>query len=263
MKLRTVILAALVGMLSLTGCGQGDSLQAAEAPNVTPAPIVTTSPTEETSGAGSRQIAESDFPEDQKNSEATTAAPTSKPVEQDTKEEVTSLDFLTKEQQSIYLDAVKLSVPLFGSPDNFVYVLDVKYSSADGVSVDLVNGGYALTETPYEDVVDRMLQTFTEPYLRQTDFYNKCIDYNGKLAFKGPGQSPPRGYTVYTVENFPDTYCPGEATDDSVSFTLIAHYQESDEPEDPEGVVEKAYPIHMTLTENGWRIDEFHSTQFG
>ena len=65
------------------------------------------------------------------------------------------------------------------------------------------------------------------------------------------------------MDNCPDTY---RLEYDTVAFALIAHYDRnwdtSFTPEDMD-VYTIEYPIRLVRTANGWRVDEFHCTDFG
>ena len=68
------------------------------------------------------------------------------------------------------------------------------------------------------------------------------------------------------MDNCPDTYRLESATNDTVAFALIAHYDRnwdtSFTPEDMD-VYTIEYPIRLVRTADGWRVDEFHCTDFG
>lgn len=73
-------------------------------------------------------------------------------------------------------------------------------------------------------------------------------------------------------DNFPDLYRLDGRTEDSISFTTIGHYSnfyplEGETFEERDQRVATTYdytlefPIRLVLTGEGWRFDEFHSTQ--
>lgn len=68
------------------------------------------------------------------------------------------------------------------------------------------------------------------------------------------------------MDNCPDTYRLESVTDDTVVFALISHYDRnwasSFAPDDMD-VYTIEYPIRLVRTADGWRVDEFHSTDFG
>ena len=67
----------------------------------------------------------------------------------------------------------------------------------------------------------------------------------------------------------PDAYRLESAGDDAVTFTLIGHYiEQGAEETDTEFLTRRAdggfdstreFTIRLENTENGWRVDEFHS----
>ena len=159
--------------------------------------------------------------------------------------EFDDLSFLNEEQRQAYEGAYKLNYTLYGLPDNLVGV-DVsprftQQSDNEGVFV-LTVGNYALYENPYTDFTNLMQSVFTTDFIRRLGplYTEKFIDLDGHLA--------------------------ESVTDDTVVFALISHYDRnwasSFAPDDMD-VYTIEYPIRLVRTADGWRVDEFHSTDFG
>ena len=116
----------------------------------------------------------------------------------------------------------------------------------------------------YEDFRARMLGVFTESCLEQLDFDQRFRPVDGKLAALAGGVGGAIDYA-----ECPDAYRLESAGDDAVTFTLIGHYiEQGAEETDTEFLTRRAngefdstqeFTIRLENTENGWRVDEFHS----
>ena len=116
----------------------------------------------------------------------------------------------------------------------------------------------------YEDFRARMLGIFTESCLEQLDFDQRFRPVDGKLAALAGGVGGAIDYA-----ECPDAYRLESAGDDAVTFTLIGHYiEQGTEETDTEFLTRRAdggfdstreFTIRLVNTENGWRVDEFHS----
>lgn len=188
--------------------------------------------------------------------------------------EFDDLSFLNEEQRQAYEGAYKLNYTLYGLPDNLVGV-DVsprftQQSDNEGVFV-LTVGNYALYENPYTDFTNLMQSVFTTDFIRRLGplYTEKFIDLDGHLATSCDSvlACPMHDDLSRTVmDNCPDTYRLESVTDDTVVFALISHYDRnwasSFAPDDMD-VYTIEYPIRLVRTADGWRVDEFHSTDFG
>ena len=91
------------------------------------------------------------------------------------------------------------------------------------------------------------------------------VSYNGKLAILNASM----GGNV-SRSGVDDTYQLLEKTEDKIKFNVIGHYigdQRENESDDDynerrETTFDyvKMYPIEMVMTDNGWRVNEFHVT---
>lgn len=188
--------------------------------------------------------------------------------------EFDDLSFLNEEQRQAYEGAYKLNYTLYGLPDNLVGV-DVsprftQQSDSEGVFV-LTVGNYALHENPYTDFTNLMQSVFTTDFIRRLGplYTEKFIDLDGHLATSCDSvlARPMHDDLSRTVmDNCPDTYRLESVTGDTVVFALISHYDRnwasSFAPDDMD-VYTIEYPIRLVRTADGWRVDEFHSTDFG
>lgn len=176
---------------------------------------------------------------------------------------VDSLDFLTEEQQALYEEAHEIAYGLFGMPGNLTYYYG--YAMAEETPSDFPSE-YELFDISYDVFYARVLQTFTSDFLSHTDFAEKFMNYNGKLATDSwRTNDMPYGTTIQVMEAYPDTYRLMKLEDDCVEFLLISHYDRNgwNDTEDEMDVYTVEYPIRMVQTEAGWRMDEFHITQYG
>lgn len=130
----------------------------------------------------------------------------------------------------------------------------------DGQSYLLITG----QDENYEDFRARMLGIFTENCLKQLDFDLRFRSVDGKLAALVGGVGGAIDYA-----ECPDTYRLESADANAVTFTLIGHYIEQHAGETATQFLTRRangafdstleFIIRLSNTENGWRLDEFHS----
>ncbi|WP_295341417.1 hypothetical protein [uncultured Subdoligranulum sp.] len=250
MKKRFCILCA--GLLlagTLTGCTVPASPAPTATPAVTAAPAPTAAPTP-------------------------TATPVPSPApnlqDSDFGQESSDLSFLTEEQQDLYQKALELSTPLFGMPENLNGVGPFRPLD-DGNGNWARSGEYYLYENSYAAWEDWMYSIFTPAYIQQLGrFYtDKFVDLDGHLATWFDSsllRTLLPGYNRMVTENVPPLYRLESRTEEELTFTLLApydtNYRNSNTPQDM--VLEwKEYPIRMINTDDGWRIDEFHTAMYG
>lgn len=187
--------------------------------------------------------------------------------------EYEDLSFLSDDPRQVYDLAYKLRYALYGIPDNILWqdsTPQFKQRSDDGVSVRR-ESNYLLYENPYSDFANLIQRVFTADFIKRLGplYTEKFVDLNGHLATSTDDAllCPMMDDLSRTVmDNCPDTYRLESATDDTVAFALIAHYDRnwdtSFTPEDMD-VYTIEYPIRLVRTANGWRVNEFHCTDFG
>lgn len=174
--------------------------------------------------------------------------------------EVPDLSLLTEEQQNLYHQAEGTEIFLFAAGVN----IGRPYPQFQTEYCQLIDGDiYMLYQNSYEEFSDLMCSIFTKDYLESlgTDYEKKFLDHDGQLAISRENEVHwSKENSLYGGKAGPDTYRLESESEDEVYFSLIAHYKSTDEEPD-EFTVE--YPIHMLRTENGWRIDEFHTSAYG
>lgn len=249
-RIRFVSLSLLLAAV-LAGCsGQVDSA----VPTATAAPAPTAVPTESST------------------STVATPVPTPSPAA-DIGTEYEDLSFLSDDQRQVYELAYGLRYALYGLPDNLLWqdsTPQFKQQSDDGVSVRR-EGNYLLYENPYSDFTDLMQRIFTADFIQSLGplYTEKFIDLDGHLATSTDSAltCPMMDDLSRTVmDNCPDTYRLESMTDDTVVFALIAHYDRNWDTSftpDKMDVYTIEYPIRLVRTADGWRVDEFHCTDFG
>ena len=145
--------------------------------------------------------------------------------------EYEDLSFLSDDPRQVYELAYKLRYALYGIPDNILWqdsTPQFKQHSDDGVSVRR-EGNYLLYENPYSDFTDLMQRVFTADFIKSLGplYTEKFVDLNGHLATSTDDAllCPMMDDLSRTVmDNCPDTYRLESATNDTVAFALIAHY---------------------------------------
>ena len=177
------------------------------------------------------------------------------------KELVNSLSFLSEEQQSLYQEAVNIAPGLFGMPGNLMYYWGYKESDMKPSDVP---DTYELYDVSYEEFSNRVLTIFTTEFLNRIDYAEKFTNYNGQLLVDGwRSNDMPYGTTIQVLEAYPDAYRLERQDENGVEFILISHYDRNGWNDGEMDVYTIEYPIRMVRTKNGWRIDEFHVTQYG
>ena len=188
------------------------------------------------------------------------------------KEEYTSLSFLNEEQQQLYQNAADFSSCLFSLPGNLNYLdTSPRFEPQTNGAAVVTDGNYILYQNPYSDFEHLVNQLFTADYLDSLGpiYSEKFIDYNGHLAtYADSDMTYPllNGVTRLTLDNYPDTYRLESADSNLVVFTLISHYDQNwqtDRTISEMDIFTIEYPIRMVQTDDGWRIDEFHTTMYG
>lgn len=251
MKKRFCILCAgllLAGML--TGCTK----PAPSAPTATPAATATPAPT-----AAPAPTA--------------TATPVPSPVpnlqDSDFGQESSDLSFLTEEQQDLYYKALKFRLAFFSLPDNIQQFPQFQPLAENNWVV--IQDGYSLYQNSYEEFSNLAHSVFTQDYLDSLGplYTEKFVDRDGRLATstdRGLTRDSLPGARRPVLENYPDLFRLEYQDEETIEFTLISHYDRNWQNytgEDGMDIYTAEYPIRMINTDDGWRIDEFHTTEYG
>lgn len=174
-----------------------------------------------------------------------------------------TLDFMNEEQRQLYEEATEAASWLFGMTGNLNYT-----GPNENPQPTDVPDPYYLYNVAYAPnfLEKRVLPLFTKEFLLRTEFPQKFKEYNGDLLVDRSSSRPmPYGTTIKVLEAYPDRYRLVKSDENSLEFMLIAHYDrngwnvEADERE--MFIIE--YPIRMVKTDDGWRLDEFHTTTDG
>ena len=173
-----------------------------------------------------------------------------------------TLDFLNEEQRQLYEEAEEAASWLFGMVGNLGYTGPNENPQPTDVPED-----YYLFNVAYSDFLQkRVLPLFTKEFLLRTEFPQKFKEYNGDLLVDRTSHRPmPYGTTIQVREAYPDRYRLVKSNENSLEFMLIAHYDRngwSGEGGEME-VFTIEYPIRMVKTDDGWRLDEFHTAAEG
>lgn len=185
-------------------------------------------------------------------------------------EETDTLSFLTEEQKDLYQKALELSTPLFGMPENLNGVGPFR-PLGDGNGNWARNGDYYLYENSYAEWEDWMYSIFTPAYIQQLGrlYTDKFVDLDGHLATYFDNsllRTWLPGHNRMVTENVFPLYRLESLTEDELTFTLLApydtNYRNSNTPQDMT-LEWREYPIRMVNTDDGWRIDEFHTAEYG
>ena len=190
--------------------------------------------------------------------------------------------FLDEEQYALFEKAQNMEYPLWGLSDNLGAL---QYNIEDApVFVPLTqntpscverNGHfYELYQNTYQEFDDFVHSIFTDRFLSQDSLTQKFISIDGRLAVCDDfnlEQIP--YYTGYVFDSFPDDFCPQryylvDSSASQVDFVMVAYYDphetyENHETYSYEAMDKVEYPVRMLKTENGWRIDEYHSPELG
>lgn len=216
--------------------------------------------------ASSSQPASVSEEEGPQESPAPSTSASSEQIEpqEETVQEYTDLSFLSQEQRKLYMNAYDARFGLYGMGENLMRLWDYKMVTDGSDSVPFVEDHYTLYDVSFNEFSEKIHRIFTDGCLASTDYAIKFKDYDGKVAVHfSLSDDLVEGTTVYALEQYPDTYRPGESTEEKVEFTLISHYDRNGLVETPLEIYTIEYPIRMVNTPDGWRIDEFHTTMYG
>lgn len=186
-------------------------------------------------------------------------------------------DFLTPEQQNLFLRAFSAANFLMGCNTSAVD----DYPLADGSEPDRNNYETVTLDNGYTyllsvgrfarwDDFEAMLDSIFTPEYKETLLVSEMSDGTSIPLFTSTedGQlcylDASRGSNLeYDLADTPDTYELVSQSDDAVEFNLIGHYAAvdgTDEDGTPHeaGTYTESYPIRMERTADGWRVSEFH-----
>ena len=220
----------------------------------------------------SSSVSPSDSQSDEASSEPT-AQPSETPEESSMSaeyREYTDLSFLTEEQQQVYVDACDMAHGIYGLGGNLTHYFGCQpLTDGDAQSVFEDNGRiYSVYNISYKDFSDLVHRTFTDNCLDATNYDVKFVECEeGLLAVDGfLSDGLAKNCSRWAMEAYPDTYRLISSTEKEVVFTLISHYDRNWSLDPYPGemdiyTVEKT--IRMVNTDSGWKIDEFHTTEFG
>ena len=166
--------------------------------------------------------------------------------------------FLDEEQRAVYEKAAQYvdSIP---HSENFGFE---RIEGEEG-TVWVGEEQYQLYEPGYEEWMRQFGEVFSEKCVMQLQNSGIFRDWDGHLAVKiFVDRSTVEGWSRVN-EYIPDQYELVSKTDGSVEFRLIGYYERWDAGADKPTAYTKDYPIRLIKTENGWRVDEMHSTLYG
>lgn len=182
--------------------------------------------------------------------------------------ELNSLDFLTPEQKSVYEAAQNASYYILGDPSNVcsisgnTFIKEVQEEDP-AYRYALVGGN----DQSYEEFCNRMLSIFTQKCLDSMDFYSRFKSFDGQLGARSAGVG-----SNISLAQTPDTYELVAADENTVQFTLTAHYIYQGENESNDAFMTRmesgafdetaSFTIRLVKTESGWRVDEFHDPKY-
>lgn len=174
-----------------------------------------------------------------------------------------TLDFMNEEQRQLYEEATKAAAWLFGMAGNLNYT-----GPNENPQPTDVPDPYYLYNVVYASnfLEKRVLPLFTKEFLLRTEFPQKFKQYNGDLLVDRPSSRPmPYGTTIQVLETYPDRYRLVKSDENVLEFMLIAHYDRNgwNVEADKREMFAIEYPIRMVNTDDGWRLDEFHTTKHG
>ena len=274
-KTGSVLLSCVMGAALLSGCTI--TIAPASPGTSSDTAVQSESETEETPSSGDPSTP---VPTDSPQAAQPTATPAPQPTEPPAEpsavpstgdasgdgQEYTDLSFLTDDQQRLYMAAYEMSDGLYGMGGNLMYLWGYQpVTDIEGKRVTVMEN-YELYDASYDAFSDQIHRIFTDNCLDTTDYAVKFIDYDGSVAVDGwMTDETVEGTTIQVNEAYPDTYRPVSSTEDEVTFTLISHYDRNgwNDIDDPMDVYTIEYPIRLVNTAAGWRVDEFHTTEFG
>ena len=174
-----------------------------------------------------------------------------------------TLDFMNEEQRQLYEEATKAAAWLFGMAGNLNYT----GPNENPQPTDVPDPYYLYNVTYASNFLEkRVLPLFTKEFLLRTEFPQKFKQYNGGLLVDRPSSRPmPYGTTIQVLETYPDRYRLVKSDENVLEFMLIAHYDRNgwNVEADKREMFAIEYPIRMVNTDDGWRLDEFHTTKHG
>lgn len=174
-----------------------------------------------------------------------------------------TLDFMNEEQRQLYEEATKAAAWLFGMAGNLNYT----GPNENPQPTDVPDPYYLYNVTYASNFLEkRVLPLFTKEFLLRTEFPQKFKQYNGDLLVDRPSSRPmPYGTTIQVLETYPDRYRLVKSDENVLEFMLIAHYDRNgwNVEADKREMFAIEYPIRMVNTDDGWRLDEFHTTKHG
>ena len=214
-------------------------------------------------------VASSTLPPTEEPNTPDSSEPSASPAQPE--QEYTDLSFLSEEQQTIYLRAEDFCFTLFGNPGNLLYLDWAPEFRATTLQYLGSVEDYELYDITFEAFENLVHSIFTTAYTDSLgDIYTqKFLDYDGHLAlcFSSEYILPIHDDVARPVLDYcPDTYRSGTYTENEVTFTLISHYDRnwrSSMEKDEMDVYTIEYPIRMVKTDDGWRLDKFHTTMYG
>lgn len=192
--------------------------------------------------------------------------------------------FLNEEQNTLFETAQKMEYALWGLSGNLQALHSrkdimnapsfIESSQNHPIYVEFNGHNYELYQNTYQEFSDFFHTIFTDEFLSQPSIAQKFINYNGQLAVSDEfdlKQIP--YYTGYIYDFYPEDfhelqYYPVTITDTQVDFIMVAYYNSNETYEIHETYsyddMEKVeYPVQMVKTENGWRVNEYHSPELG
>ena len=265
-KATAILSVALCGCL-LSGC----SNSATSASSLTSPP--STSDDESSSAATSASdsykdeestsvVSSSILPPTEEPNTPDSSEPIASPAESE--QEYTDLSFLSVEQRQLYTNAYDASFGLYGEGANLMDQWGYKVVTDGSDSVPFIEDHYILYDVSFDEFSERIRSIFTDNCLASTNYAIKFKNYNGRVAVHFSLHNEMiAGMAICVQEQYPDTYRLVKNTAKEVEFTLISHYDRDDSVENPLEVYTIEYPIRMVKTDDGWRIDEFHTSRYG
>ncbi len=181
-------------------------------------------------------------------------------------------DFLTSEQQTLYLHAERLCRLLCGGDTEEIDYFDADHGSHESSGETFEHGGYTYVVSNgryrmWDDFINTVYSLFTDEFWKTINKNDRYMEYNGNLAYVAMARGS--GYSLN--EYFPDEFRLVSKSETEIRFVLIGHYtpfwstaemSEGEAQEYRKNTCEYTieFPITLVLTEDGWRFAEFHSS---
>lgn len=180
-----------------------------------------------------------------------------------------SPDFLTEEQQNLYLRTQKFYVAANASVTTAIDSMFEGETKEPYRTFNLDSEVYIISRGRYkkwDDFVSVIDGLFTTNGWR-TSIRQIFIECDGNLCFKDGEKGSGMTYN----QNFQDDFELLEQTESIIRFKVIGHYSQlypliNESNEEQEKRLKdnfeytQEFIIVLVLTENGWRFDEFHDT---